>query len=55
MDITVLVLTITGVIGLVLGVWALIDLWRGPYGVVKPGIVPREVVPRTCRYHGAAL
>ncbi len=35
MDITVLVLTITGVIGLVLGVWALIDLWRGPYGVVS--------------------
>ena len=24
-----------GVIALVLGIWALIDLWRGPYGVVS--------------------
>ena len=24
-----------GFVGVVLGVWALIDLWRGPYGVVS--------------------
>ena len=34
MDITYFVLIVGGVIGLVLGVWALIDLWRGPYTVV---------------------
>lgn len=34
MDSTAIFLAITGVIGLVLGVWALIDLWRGPYTVV---------------------
>ncbi|HSJ72021.1 MAG TPA: PLD nuclease N-terminal domain-containing protein [Acidimicrobiia bacterium] len=34
MDSTEIFLAITGVIGLVLGVWALIDLWRGPYTVV---------------------
>ena len=34
MDITNLVLTISGVIALMLAVWALIDLWRGPYTVV---------------------
>lgn len=34
MDITNFVLIVGGVVGLVLGVWALIDLWRGPYTVV---------------------
>ena len=34
MDITNLVLAISGTIALILGVWALIDLWRGPYTVV---------------------
>ena len=34
MDLTTGVIVVTGVIGLVLGVWALIDLWRGPYPVL---------------------
>ena len=34
MDLTTGLLIVTGIIGLVLGVWALIDLWRGPYSVV---------------------
>lgn len=34
MDLTTGVLIVSGIIGLVLGVWALIDLWRGPYSVV---------------------
>lgn len=34
MDLTTGILIVSGIIGLVLGVWALIDLWRGPYSVV---------------------
>ena len=34
MDLTAFVIVVGGVVGLVLGVWALIDLWRGPYSVV---------------------
>jgi hypothetical protein len=34
MSSTEIFLLVTGVTGLVLGVWALIDLWRGPYTVV---------------------
>jgi NADH:ubiquinone oxidoreductase subunit 6 (subunit J) len=34
MSSTEIFLLVTAVIGLVLGVWALIDLWRGPYTVV---------------------
>lgn len=34
MDSTAVFIAVTSVIGLVLGVWALIDLWRGPYTVV---------------------
>ena len=35
MDITDFVIAAGGVIALVLGIWALVDLWRGPYGVVS--------------------
>ena len=34
MDLTTGLLVAGGIIGLVLGVWALVDLWRGPYSVV---------------------
>lgn len=34
MDSTTIYLGVTGVISVVLGVWALIDLWRGPYPVL---------------------
>lgn len=34
MDSTTVVIIVTSVVGLVLGVWALIDLWRGPYPVL---------------------
>ena len=35
MNSTTLVLLIIGIASLILGVWALIDLWRGPYTVVS--------------------
>lgn len=33
MDLTNLLLIITGLASLILGVWALVDLWRGPNGI----------------------
>ena len=34
MDLTTGLLVVGGIVGLVLGIWALVDLWRGPYSVI---------------------
>ena len=33
MDLTNLLLLISGIASLILGLWALVDLWRGPNGI----------------------